>query len=412
MTGGRDPNAFFRGVDDTAGNLPPDGQAEPAAVPVLLDAGETEPIPPRQWLLGTTFCRRFLSSLLSPGGTGKTALRIAQAMSLAAGRSLTGEYVHQRCRVLYVTLEDSMDELRRRVRACRIHHGVDAAELSERMYLWAPPRGCKIAERPAYANGIVSGTLEAQLRSVIVEKGIDLVTIDPFVKSYGGDIDENSNSAIDAVCDIITQLAIELYFAADVTHHDSKGTRIAGDIDRGRGATAFRDAGRLGQSLTTMSAEEAKKFDISERDRRSLVRLDSAKVNLAPAGEARWFQLIGVALGNGNSDYPNGDIVQTVEPWMPPDTWAGLSHPALNDVLTDIDAGMSNGQRYSAAKSADKRAAWRVVQKHFPEKNEQQCREVIGTWVRNAVLCSEQYDDPIDRKARAGLFLNQAKRPS
>ena len=80
------------------------------------DAGEDqEPIPPRQWLLGNVICRRFVSSLLADGGTGKTALRVAQALALATGRNLTGENVFQRCRVLLVSLEDDRDELRRRV---------------------------------------------------------------------------------------------------------------------------------------------------------------------------------------------------------------------------------------------------------------------------------------------------------
>ncbi len=55
--------------------------------------GEFRPIPPRGWLLGNIFCRGFVSSLLGDGGAGKTALRYAQYLSLATGRSLTGEHV-------------------------------------------------------------------------------------------------------------------------------------------------------------------------------------------------------------------------------------------------------------------------------------------------------------------------------
>ena len=63
-------------------------------------AGKSMPVPsPRQWLLGNVFCRKFLSQLLADGGVGKTALRYAQYISLAIGRSLTGEHVFVRCRV-------------------------------------------------------------------------------------------------------------------------------------------------------------------------------------------------------------------------------------------------------------------------------------------------------------------------
>ena len=62
-------------------------------------------------------------------------------------------------------------------------------------------------------------------------------------------------------------------------------------------------------------------------------------------------------LGNGTAVHPNGDIVQTVEAWTPPDTWADLSLELLNRILTTIDTGMPDGSRFSAAPSADKRAA-------------------------------------------------------
>src|SRR4029078_2329968 len=75
------------------------------------DAGDDVDIPPpRGWLLGNIFCRGFMSSLLADGGGGKTALRYAQLLSLAIGRSLTGDHVFQRCRVLIVSLEDDRDE--------------------------------------------------------------------------------------------------------------------------------------------------------------------------------------------------------------------------------------------------------------------------------------------------------------
>jgi hypothetical protein len=332
-------------------------------------------------------------------------------MSVATGRALTGEYVHFRGCVLYVTLEDSLDELRRRVRAARIYHRIAAEELSGWMYLWAPPRGTKIAIKNSDGT-INAGLLETQLRTIIADKHIALIIIDPFIKSYGGDIAENSNNEIDAVCEIIAHLAIELNLAPDLLHHDAKTAREPGDSNRGRGASSFRNAIRLGNTLTTMSPDEAKNFEISQAERRFYVRLDPAKVNLAPANETRWFKLVGVRLGNKNPHYPNGDTVQTVEFWQPPETWAYLSHDTLNAALTAIENGMPNGQRYSAANAARGRAAWQIVKKHCPQKTEAQCREIIRTWLVNGVLFDEDYPDPVFRETAKGLRINQAKRPS
>jgi len=81
-------------TDPQASAEPPRGEArrangaEEAPLDLPSDLGEwdagqdLDPIPPRGWLLGNTFCRGFLSSLMAAGGTGKTALRIAQALAL------------------------------------------------------------------------------------------------------------------------------------------------------------------------------------------------------------------------------------------------------------------------------------------------------------------------------------------
>ena len=69
----------------------------------IFDVGDKAGnIAPRQWLLGTVFCRGTLSGLISAGAAGKTTFRILQAVSVAANRSLTGDHVHTRCRVLII----------------------------------------------------------------------------------------------------------------------------------------------------------------------------------------------------------------------------------------------------------------------------------------------------------------------
>ena len=87
--------------------------------------------------------------------------------------------------------------------------------------------------------------------------------------------------------------------AVDLTHHVAKGLADAAHADRGRGASAFKDAARLVSTRTAMTREEANGFCIGEAERRYLVRLDSAKVNIVPrAAEATWFKLVGVRIGN------------------------------------------------------------------------------------------------------------------
>jgi hypothetical protein len=372
--------------------------------------GDTELPPPRAWLLGNIFARRFMSSLLGEGGVGKTAVRYAQLLSLAIGRPITGDYVFQRCRVLIVSLEDDADELRRRILAVALHYGIDRALLKGWLFLSAPGAGGGKLMTLDNRGQLARGALADKIESVITARKIDIVSIDPFVKTHS--VDENANSAIDDVVQVLTDLGAKYDIAVDAPHHISKGPADPGNANRGRGASAMKDAARLVYTLTPMSIEEADDFGVSEEQRRQLIRMDSGKVNITKAlSTSKWFRLVGVPLGNATDMYPSGDEVQTVEPWQPPDTWADLNSQQLNHILPAIDGGLPDGNRYTDAPNAADRAAWKVVQEHAPGKTEGQAREIIKTWVKNGVLEGRSYDNPATRKSVNGLWVDPQKRP-
>jgi hypothetical protein len=372
------------------------------------DAGDDPgPIPPREWLLGNQFCRKFTSSIVATRGTGKSALRLLQFISLALGQSLTGQHVFRRCRVLLISLEDDRWELQRRIDAVLRHYKIDRAELKDWLFC-ATPRLVKLAE--VTDKGRSLGPLERWVRDAIARRRPDIVSLDPFVKTHG--LEENSSTDMDFVCDLLARMSIEHNIAVDSPHHTRKGSSTPGDADAGRGSSGIKDAGRLVYTLTPMSSDEAAAFGVPDEDRELYVRLDSAKVNIVRrGGKPAWFKLVGVRLNNGTSEYPNGDEVQTVEPWIPPDTFEGLSDAALNAALTEIDKGLPNGQRYSSSGAAKDRAAWPVVQKHCSTKTEPQCRQIVNAWVRTKLLYDKEYDDPVERKKRKGLHVDDAKRP-
>jgi len=372
-------------------------------------AEDVDPPPPRGWLLGNTFCRTFLSSILGSGGTGKTALRYAQALSLATGRELTGEHVFKRARVLIVSLEDDARELRRRIRAARLHYNIPLSELDGWLFLAAPGKKAGKLITADRAGRAVPGDLGAKLEAVITARKIDLVMLDPFIKTHS--VEENLNSIIDDVAQTLTDLAAKHDIAVDAPHHVSKGQMTPGEASRGRGASSLIDAARLVNTCLPMTPEEAQTFGIDEADRRSYIRVDSGKVNIAkPARSAKWFHLVSVTLDNATELYPSGDEVQTVEPWEPPATWADLSDTDMDRMLITIDAGLSDGNLYSDASNATTRAAWKVVQRVIPDKTEKQCREIIRSWVKNEVLIKAPYTNPKNRKEERGLKLSAEKR--
>src|SRR5689334_6174541 len=139
------------GPDDGANGLDPEEVANDTPSLGIWNAGRDDyVIPPREWLLGNVFCRRFLSSLVADGGVGKTAVRVAQALALATKHKLTGEHIFRRCRVLVVSFEDDRDELRRRVYAVLRHYNIDPVELDGWLFL-AAPKGLKLAALKAGA---------------------------------------------------------------------------------------------------------------------------------------------------------------------------------------------------------------------------------------------------------------------
>jgi hypothetical protein len=83
--------------------------------------------------------------------------------------------------------------------------------------------------------------------------------------------------------------------------------------------------------------------------------------------------------------------------------------PALfltaTSVLRLINAGTSDGRRFSAAPQAKDRAAWRLVQTAVPPLTDKAAQEVIDSWLRNKVLETRSYRDPIDRRHYPGLFV-------
>lgn len=93
LHGGHYPGTDPFGFNEDPFDPKPDGGNGPTpAPPVSYDLGEWDfgaaniiasELPPRGWLLGIWLCRQFVSALIADGAAGKTATRIACALSLA-----------------------------------------------------------------------------------------------------------------------------------------------------------------------------------------------------------------------------------------------------------------------------------------------------------------------------------------
>lgn len=369
-------------------------------------------IPPRAWLYGTALVRRYITVMVAPGGVGKTAWSVAVGLSLAHGRGLIGDWVHQQANTLMCCLEDPEDEFDRRIAAGMIRHRLAPEDLDGAVYhINGRDRRLVLAALDADGLSVTYPDKDALLEQIRALE-IGCVIVDPFVNSH--ELEENSNPHINAAARAWAEIAEAGNCAVLLIHHTRKGA-AAGDIDAARGASALIGAARAGFTLTAMTSEEAAEFGIPEAERRRHVRLDDAKANLAPPSEkARWFRLDSVQLGNANDFYPKGDSVQAVSAWEPPSIWQDLTPAAINVALDAIAAGIGGGRRFTASragKGGGERWAGRVLTRDHG-LNDDQAAKVIATWVRSGLLVEDTYVDPQTRKAVSCVRVDNTRRPT
>jgi len=388
---------------DGARTAPP-WQAMPAALPA------PEAIPPRQWLYGTALIRRFVSVLIAPGGVGKSALALGQALALATGRNFLGERVHHSVPAWVLNLEDPLEETERRLAALMRRHAIGREEVAGRLFLHSgrDRRLCLAAIGPD--GWSVTHPDQEGITVAATGAGIGLIVVDPFVKSHA--LEENSNAHMDQAATAWAEVADATGAAVLLVHHVRKGA--AEDVDAARGGKALTDAARAARLLSPMTEAEAGKLGVPPGERWRHVRLDDAKANLAPrAARALWYRLDTVSLDNATPDYPHGDAVAAIVPWHPGTVWQRLAPALCNAVLDAIAAGPPGGGLYTAHRRSLGLHRWAgQVLTELAGITDDQATEVLAAWLRTGLLVETEYRDPDQRKTRTGLKVTDALRPT
>ena len=257
----------------------------------------------REWILPSRLIAGFVSVTIAPGGTGKSMLSMLEAVSVATGLNLSGYHPVVKTPVLIYNTEDPLDELQRRLLGIAIHNNIPLEQLRD-VHLVSGVDDPLILVREERGNNIVTGHGD-RLLEYVNDNRIRVICVDPFIRSHR--VNENDNSAIDAVTSVFSQLATKTRAAVNLVHHTRKGTPSPGDMDLARGASSLVSAARIASTISTMSEREAERLQL-EDERHWYIRRDSAKSNMQPpAAEAEWFKKMNVLL-------PNGDRVGVVEP--------------------------------------------------------------------------------------------------
>lgn len=372
-----------------------------------LTADDLSHIAPRRWLYGRKLIRGFCSIIASPGGIGKSALVAAVAADLATGRKYLHDQPHGQLKTWVYNLEDPRDETLRKMAAIRKSRSMSAEELARVIVTSGRDRPLIIAEEREKNVIVAMPDVKAVIDAIKLHK-IDVLSVDPFVRAHR--LSENDNKHVDFVMDLFAKIAHEANCAVLLVHHTRKGF-VSGEADSIRGGSAMSSAARVALTLQGMTAEEAQRMNVPEAERLSLVRIDNAKANLAPRSEkAEWIKLEGIRLENGDDEYPDGDYVQAVTIWEPPNPWDGIGEKT-SEILDRIERGYvredGSVEPYTFKKQSKDRWVVNAVLASFPDgsKSESQAAAIIAYWREKGFITEHDYTGR-DRKPAKGVTVS------
>lgn len=375
--------------DDVASRIAGATQAVTAIRATPYRWPDSRSLPTRQWLLGHWLLRGEVTAIIAPGGTGKSTIATALALSLASGQSLLGKPLPLGPQSAWIyNLEDSQDELDRQVSAACQFHGIVADDCRNRLWVdsgLVQPLCTATEDRDGFA--IAEGVF-AQVTAAVRERGISVVIVDPFVSSHTAR--ESSNEAIDAITKRWKRLAQETGCAVVLVHHTKKLGGREVTAEDGRGAVALRDAARVVLTLNVMSQSEAEELGVSDPAlRRSLVRVDTGKANRAPPDAAAWIKLESQCLDNGDGTEP-ADYVGVACLWEKPDVFHGLSAWHLYMVQQELVAG--DWRASVLAKDWVGHLVAKIASLSS-ETDKGRIKAILRTWFRSGALAIEHRRD-------------------
>ena len=142
-------------------------------------------IPPRPWMLGRWVLAGEVTTVVAPGGSGKSTLGAGIGLSLVTARALLGQRVYDGPHAVWLlNLEDGIDELERQIGAATIKHGIERDDCGDRLFLDSgivQPLSTATETRDGFT--IDEATFE-HLAATIRQRRIRAVVVDPFISSH------------------------------------------------------------------------------------------------------------------------------------------------------------------------------------------------------------------------------------
>ena len=373
--------------------------AAPAAQPIVLPIKQFKPrpfnlIPVRPLMHAAHFFRRRVVMTVAPGGYGKTALDILNAVEMVLGVGLIGPPPIERpLRVLYWDGEDTEDEVERRLAAICIRYKLDRDMFEDRLHLGSRLLDThRFAEQDRFGKVSLNTSMLSSLQEYIGDNKIDCTIFDPLIAFH--QIKESDNLSMELLIKSgFERFSEKTNSCTELAQHTRKASGIAElTVDDARGAGATSNAARSVRLLNRMTTEEARTAKIESEARRGYLRLTLDKVNYIPPQKARWIHLANVQLPNAANGRP-GDNVQVVEPYGFPQPMDGVTS---DDMFWARDLARSDGS-YRKDSQSDKWFGYPLAKRLKLDAKDKadkaKLTNIIKAWLDNGALAVEERPD-------------------
>lgn len=303
----------------------------------------------REFIFGPHYIRKYVSVTSSPGGLGKTASAVVEALSMTSGKMLMGIKPPQPLNVWLFNAEDPRDELERRIMAACIHYKLKPEDIEGRLFLDTGREQELVIAADNKKTGVtIQEPIVEAVVAQILKNNIDVMIIDPFVSTHN--VNENDNGAIDKVAKLWAQIADRTNCAIDVVHHLRKVSDREATVEDSRGAVSLLAAARSARVLNRMSEEQATQAGVDREDRFGYFSVTYGKSNLTPLSHRLdWRKLESTPLGNGQGLTKPQDFAPVVTEWKWPDSEEiaqGVTPEQLAHIKTIVDnADYKEGNR-------------------------------------------------------------------
>lgn len=337
----------------------------------------TEAIPSRKWLYGKHLLRKFVSVDVAAGGVGKSSLKIGEALAMATGRDLYDKGLPEGALSVWLwNLEDPVEEIERRIHATTQRFKISPEELGGRLYVDSGRDQPLVIATEGPDGAMIARPVVEALIAEMLERKIDVLTVDPFISSHG--VSENDNNAIDLVAREWNVIAERTGAAINLVHHVRKQNGAEATADSARGASALIGKARSVVVYNRMSEDEAAKLNVKPAERFFYFRIDNDKANLAPPERGDWYRM-------NNEDLANGDSVGVACSWTPPDAFEGVTVAHLRQFQKAIGEG--KWRRDPQAKAWAGHALAPILDIDLGDKrHKMRARQIIDRWTHEGAF--------------------------